>query len=65
MIRAYYPWPGVWTKTKIKEKEVLVKFLPEKKIQVESGNDMTYKDFLNGYANACDPDLISFLKKEL
>jgi methionyl-tRNA formyltransferase len=65
MIRAYYPWPGVWTKTTIKEKPVIVKFLPGKKIQVESGNEMTYKDFLNGYANRADPDLIAFLKKEL
>jgi len=66
MIRAYYPWPGVWTKAKIKDNLLLVKFLPEKKIQVEGGNEMAYKDFLNGYAErAADPDLISFLKKEL
>lgn len=66
MIRAYYPWPGVWTKATIKDKLLLVKFLPEKKIQVEGGTEMAYKDFLNGYAErACDPDLINFLKKEL
>jgi methionyl-tRNA formyltransferase len=65
MIRAYYPWPGVWTKTTIKDKLMLIKFLPEKKIQVEGRNEMNYKDFINGYENACDPDLIHFLKREL
>jgi methionyl-tRNA formyltransferase len=65
MIRAYYPWPGVWTKSMIGDKLLLVKFLPEKKIQVEGKNEMGYKDFINGYANAADPDLINFLKKEL
>jgi methionyl-tRNA formyltransferase len=65
MIRAYYPWPGVWTKAKIKDNLLLVKFLPEKKIQVEGGNEMAYKDFLNGYASVADSDLINFLKKEL
>ena len=64
MIRAYYPWPGVWTKTTINGKLLTVKFLPGKKIQVEGGNEMEYKDFLNGYAKAADSDLISFLKKE-
>jgi len=65
MIRAYYPWPGVWTKTTVNNKLLTIKFLPEKRIQVEGGNDMAYKDFLNGYAHAANPDLVSFLKKEL
>lgn len=65
MIRAYYPWPGVWTKATIKDKLLTIKFLPEKKIQVEGGNEMNYKDFLNGYSNMADSDLISFLRKEL
>jgi len=65
MIRAYYPWPGVWTKSMIGDKLLLVKFLPEKRIQVEGKNEMGYKDFINGYATAADPDLINFLKKEL
>jgi methionyl-tRNA formyltransferase len=44
-IRAFYPWPGVWSKFNGK----VVKLLPEKKIQVEGKRPMTYKDFINGY----------------
>lgn len=49
LIRAYYPWPGVWTKVRIAKKEVRIKFLPDRKIQVEGNKPMNYKDFLNGY----------------
>ncbi len=53
MIRAYYPWPGVWTKIAIsnKQKEIskIIKFLPNQKIQVEGKKPMSYKDFVNGY----------------
>lgn len=66
MVRAYYPWPGVWIKAvlnKGKDPKV-IKFLPGKKIQVEGGNEMSYKDFLNGYPKV-DKDLAEFLKKEL
>lgn len=53
MIRAYYPWPGVWGKWQIaNSKWRTVKFLPEQKIQVEGGKPMSYKDFLNGYPEA-------------
>jgi len=58
MIRAYHLWPGVWTQIRINDKARLpdrqrlrIKFLPEKKIQVEGGKPMSYKDFLNGYPN--------------
>lgn len=44
-IRAYYPWPSVWTKFNGK----IVKLLPDSKIQVEGKKLMTYKDFINGY----------------
>lgn len=54
MIRAYFPWPGVWTKFNLSGKEVVVKFLPDEKIQVEGKNPMSYKDFINGYANGKD-----------
>lgn len=55
MIRAYYPWPGVWfiarspmnANSKLNNK--VVKLLPEGKIQVEGKNAMPMKDFLNGY----------------
>lgn len=45
MIRAYYPWPGVWTKWQAK----IVKFLPGGLIQMEGKKAIPYKDFLNGY----------------
>jgi len=49
MIRAYYPWPGVWTEYILMGKKKRIKLLPEDKIQVEGKNAMTYKDFVNGY----------------
>ncbi len=49
MIRAYYPWPTVWTHLTINGKEKIVKLLPEKKLQVEGKTPMGIKDFLNGY----------------
>ncbi len=56
MIRAYFPWPGVWTTIMINDKGLRIKFLPaspaggpEKKLQVEGGKPMSVKDFLNGY----------------
>jgi len=51
MINAYFPWPGVWTKIIIDNKELRTKFLPDKKIQVEGKKPMSYKDFKNGYPN--------------
>lgn len=45
MIRAYYPWPGVWTKWKGK----IVKFLPGGLLQMEGKKPIPLKDFLNGY----------------
>jgi len=55
MIRAYYPWPGVWTKLKIESGKLkIIKFLPENKIQVEGKKPMNYKDFINGYPEAKD-----------
>lgn len=45
MIRAYYPWPGVWTKWKGK----IVKFLPGDMLQMEGKKAISLKDFLNGY----------------
>ena len=49
MTRAYYPWPGTWTKIRIMNKELRIKFLPEKKVQVEGKKPVSYKDFINGY----------------
>ena len=66
MVRAYYPWPGTWTKAVLngKNEPKIIKFLPNKKIQAEGGNEMAYRDFLNGYPKA-DPVLLNFLKKEI
>ena len=50
MIRAYYPWPGVWTKWKMENgKWKILKFLPNNKLQVEGKKPLNYKDFSNGY----------------
>ncbi len=50
MIRAYYPWPVAWTTLLFPDgKEYRVKFLPEKKIQVEGKSVVSIKEFLNGY----------------
>lgn len=49
MIRAFYPWPGVWFQTELKKDIKLIKLLPDNKIQVEGKNPMSYKDFANGY----------------
>ncbi len=61
MIRAYYPWPGAWTKFRIQNLELRIKFLPGKKVQVEGKNPVSYKDFINGYPNL-DKNLASLLK---
>ncbi|MDE2025134.1 MAG: methionyl-tRNA formyltransferase [Patescibacteria group bacterium] len=58
MIRAYYPWPGVWTKLNLFGTEKIVKLLPNKILQVEGKKPMTAKDFLNGY-----PETRELLKK--
>lgn len=47
MIRAYYPWPGVWTRWNGK----IVKLHPEGAIQIEGKKAMQLQEFLNGYPN--------------
>lgn len=55
MIRAYYPWPSVWTRLQGEALQgKIIKFLPYKMIQVEGKKPMSYKDFVNGYPNAKD-----------
>jgi methionyl-tRNA formyltransferase len=49
MIRAYYPWPGVWFQTHLGNKDLRIKLLPEQKIQVEGKKPVSFKDFVNGY----------------
>lgn len=48
-IRAYYPWPTIWTKTTVNNREMRIKFLPNQMLQVEGKNPIHVKDFLNGY----------------
>jgi methionyl-tRNA formyltransferase len=57
MTRAYFPWPGAWTRWNGK----ILKFLPGKKLQVEGKNPVGYKDFVNGYPNL-DKRLLSLLR---
>ncbi len=50
MIRAYYPWPTAWSKLQIANGIWrIVKFLPEKKVQLEGGRPMSIKELLNGH----------------
>lgn len=58
MIRAYYPWPGVWTKwspsrhpegVKRPKDLKIIKFLPGNILQMEGKKPISLKDFLNGY----------------
>jgi methionyl-tRNA formyltransferase len=52
MTRAYYPWPTVWTLLRLSASEgqaKRIKFLPEKKLQVEGKKPVSLKDFINGY----------------
>jgi methionyl-tRNA formyltransferase len=61
MIRAYYPWPGVFTKLKMRNDELkILKLLPLGKIQLEGKKPVTYKDLLNGY-----PEIRERLEKQL
>lgn len=55
MIRAYFPWPGVWTLLRLSasegqaKKEIRVKLLPKNMLQIEGKRPVSYKDFMNGY----------------
>lgn len=51
MIRAYFPWPGVWTlfRQGSSKQAKIVKFLPGRLLQMEGKKAIAFKDFLNGY----------------
>lgn len=72
LIRAYYPWPGVWTKVKINGQEKVLKLLPNLNrhpelssgshtdkilFQIEGKKPVSKKDLLNGY-----PELKNVIK---
>ena len=49
MIRAFYPWPAVWTKVNLRGNSKIVKFLPKGLIQMEGKKPMTLQEFTNGF----------------
>lgn len=55
MVRAYYPWPNVWTKWSFDsaqdKKGKIVKFYPNQVLQLEGKKPSTFRNFLNGYPN--------------
>lgn len=65
MIRALYPWPGVWTKIRVKNQELRIKFLPYDKFQVEGKKPVSTKDFFNGYPELKDQILRIIKKNEV
>lgn len=68
MIRAFYPWPGVWSKLMVNKqslrsssanwrtaglgKWLMVKFLPGNLIQLEGKRPLSVQEFKNGYPQA-------------
>ena len=56
LIRAFYPWPGVWSKLMVNGKWLIVKFLPDSPflIQPEGKRPLTIRQFRNGYPNLYD-----------
>ncbi len=49
MVRAYFPWPNVWTKLVINQKETRIKFLPKQHIQIEGKKPVDLNTFYRGY----------------
>ena len=53
MIRAFYPWPTAWTTVRIPGKDQatskILKFLPERKVQIEGKQPVTLDEFKRGY----------------
>ena len=58
LIRAYHPWPGVWTKVQINNQEKILKLLPNNMFQMEGKKPVSKKDLLNGY-----PELKEVIEK--
>ena len=47
-IRAFYPWPGVWTTM---PNGKILKLLPKNMVQLEGKNPISLKQFKNGYSH--------------
>lgn len=56
MIRAYYPWPGVFTNVDSQ----IIKFLPENKIQLPNRKAINISDFKNTYKELSEKLLPTF-----
>jgi methionyl-tRNA formyltransferase len=52
MVRAFYPWPGVWTTIRIMNQELRIKFLPNKQVQIEGKKPVDVETFIRGYSEA-------------
>jgi methionyl-tRNA formyltransferase len=48
-VRAYFPWPGVWTNVKLNNRDIRIKLLPKDMLQIEGKKAISFKDFINGY----------------
>jgi methionyl-tRNA formyltransferase len=49
LIRAYYPWPGVWCKFRMQNSEFRIKLLPNKMVQVEGKDPVSLQQFKSGH----------------
>lgn len=51
MLRAYHPWPGVWTRLRLGfgGQARIIKFLPEGKIQLEGKKPVSWEQFQKSY----------------
>lgn len=54
LVRAYHPWPGVWTQLKVKSskskvEEKIIKLLPGKMVQMEGKQPVSLKQFQAGH----------------
>lgn len=51
MLRAYHPWPGVWTRLRLGfgGQARIIKFLPENQVQLEGKKPVTWKQFQQNY----------------
>jgi len=47
IIRAYFPWPGVWSRYNGK----ILKLLPERKVQLEGKSPVSLEDFKRGHSD--------------
>ena len=54
MVRAYFPWPNVWSMVRIKNENSRIKFLPNRHLQLEGKNPVSLETFYRGYPELRD-----------